>query len=64
MMVWSKFSVNARQWAPRSAKLTRAFLKDEEVSVLPWPAELPDLNPIEHMGYSRKNFEAECQIVN
>jgi transposase len=25
------------------------FLQDRNVSVLPWPAKIPDLNPIEHV---------------
>uniref|UniRef100_A0AAZ3Q070 Tc1-like transposase DDE domain-containing protein n=1 Tax=Oncorhynchus tshawytscha TaxID=74940 RepID=A0AAZ3Q070_ONCTS len=27
----------------------RDFLQDRNVSVLPWPAKSPDLNPIEHI---------------
>ena len=32
----------------RTARSVRDFLQDRNVSVLPWPAKSPDLNPIEH----------------
>ena len=32
-----------------TARSVRAFLQDRNVSVLPWPAKSPDLNPIEHV---------------
>ena len=37
---------NAR---PHSANITSDFLHFEGVSVLPWPAFSPDLNPLEHI---------------
>uniref|UniRef100_A0A674E0K0 Tc1-like transposase DDE domain-containing protein n=1 Tax=Salmo trutta TaxID=8032 RepID=A0A674E0K0_SALTR len=33
----------------RTARSVRDFLQDRNVSVLPWPAKSPDLNPIEHV---------------
>ncbi|KAL4224672.1 hypothetical protein ACF0H5_015369 [Mactra antiquata] len=37
---------NAR---PHTARVTTAFLANNNVNVLPWPALSPDLNPIEHI---------------
>ena len=37
---------NAR---PHSARLTRDFLQQNGVPVLPWPPYSPDLSPIEHL---------------
>jgi len=37
---------NAR---PHAARLTRDFLLDQEVRVLPWVPYSPDLNPLEHL---------------
>ena len=37
---------NAR---PHSANITSDYLRDQGVSVLPWPAFSPDLSPIEHL---------------
>lgn len=31
------------------AKVTQAYLEDEGIEVLPWPAQSADLNPIEHV---------------
>ena len=37
---------NAR---PHTARLTQHFLQQNNIIVLPWPANSPDLNPIEHI---------------
>jgi len=37
---------NAR---PHVARVVREFLEENEVYALPWPANSPDLNPIEHV---------------
>lgn len=37
---------NAR---PHTALITRQFLQEQNVNVLPWPSMSPDLNPIEHL---------------
>jgi len=37
---------NAR---PHTARLTTAYLEQEGIEVMDWPARSPDLNPIEHV---------------
>ena len=37
---------NAR---PHTARITQAFLQQQNIDVLPWPSKSPDLNPIEHI---------------
>ena len=37
---------NAR---PHNARVVQQFMNENEIEVLPWPANSPDLNPIEHV---------------
>ena len=32
-----------------TAKLVTAFLKNKNISILPWPGNSPDMNPIENL---------------
>ena len=34
---------------PHRSRAVTAFLQNEAVTSLPWPAMIPDLNPIEHV---------------
>ena len=42
-----------------ASKSTRAFLTKENISVLPWPGNSPDLNPIENLWEHMKKKVAE-----
>ncbi len=44
-----------------TAKSTKSWLNDHGVGVLDWPANSPDLNPRESMGYSQEENEKQDQ---
>jgi len=53
---------NAR---PRIARVTTQFLQHNNVSVMPWSAVSPDLNPIEHIwDQLGRTAQANYQIDN
>ena len=41
------------------AKSTKSWLNDHGVGVLHWPANPPDLNPIENLGYCQEEKEKQ-----
>ena len=50
---------------PHVARICRQFLNRNNVNVLPWPAESPDMNPIEHIwDYLCRKVRARGNVHN
>ncbi len=46
-----------------TAKVTKTWFNDHGVTVLDWPANSPDLNPRESMGYCQEEDETPNPIM-
>ena len=55
---------------PNAKKPIPGWFKDNDVKVLPWPAQSPDLNPIEHLWgevdrrLNGEKFKKEADLMN
>ncbi|KAI5151464.1 hypothetical protein ENBRE01_2156 [Enteropsectra breve] len=48
----------------QTAKLIKDYLKDNNIKLLEWAAQLPDLNPIEHIWSYMKRIRTKCVCKN
>ena len=46
-----------------TARVVRRWLEDQQIPMLPWPAQSPDLNPIENLWATLEQQLRECQPV-
>lgn len=47
-----------------TAKLVKSWFKENDIELLPWPANSPDLNPIEHLWVEIDKKLANLQLVS